>query len=48
MKGPWHHVFLPVRLKQLTAQAAVREGFLEEMTPNRERRRYFRLRKQQI
>lgn len=32
MKGPRDEVFLPVRLKKLTAHAEVREGFLEELT----------------
>lgn len=48
MKGPHHQVFLPMRLKNLTVHAAVREGFLEELTLGSERRRYLRLREQQV
>lgn len=48
MMGQGHQIFLPTRLKKLTTQAAVREGFLEELTSHSEEGRYFRLRDYQV
>lgn len=48
MKGQGHQISLPTRLKRLTTQVAVREGFMEEVIPGSEERRYFRLREQQV